>query len=161
MLRGPVPYKVNIQALWLVFSAGNGIDLAGLRKCHYLWLWLLFCNKTFLPNITWVFLETMGFVFPTGKAPEMAYTKHVPFLRESIHKIKNKKENKNLAAVHFLMWKFCTKACGEDFCSMTWVSCKPLPENWKRDSYEWVVTIHMFTQNVEIICYFQSHLPYW
>lgn len=38
MLRGPVPYKVNIQALWLVFSAGNGIDLAGLRKCHYLWL---------------------------------------------------------------------------------------------------------------------------
>lgn len=57
----------------------------------------------FLPNITWVFLEMMGYVFTNGKTPEAAYTESVPFLRRTIHKIKNKKENKKIVAVHFLM----------------------------------------------------------
>lgn len=74
----------------------------------------------------------------------MAYAEYVPFPRRSIHKIKNTKENKKLVSVHFLMWKFCRELCGEDFCSVTWVSWRqvvwlPLSEDKKEETVmsEW------------------------
>lgn len=102
----------------------------------------------FLPNLTWGFLEMMGYVFTSGRTPEMARTECVPFLRRSIHRTKNKKGNKKLAAVHFLMWKSYREACGEDFCPMTWVSCRRifwlrLPKDWKRKRRFWVSAYHI------------------
>lgn len=95
----------------------------------------------FLPKITSVFLETMGYVYTSGKTPEMAYTECVPFLR-SIHNTKNKKENKKLWHQEVYSCKFWGEACRGDLCSATWVSCRqvawlPLPKGWKRKRQLW------------------------
>lgn len=108
----------------------------------------------------------INFVSTSGRTPEMACTECVPFLRRSIHKIKNKKGNKKLAAVHFLMWKFCRETWGtqRNFCSVSWVSCRWvfgcvfLKTEKGRGSSEWVVIIHKFTQSVEIILAVSSFL---
>lgn len=101
----------------------------------------------------------MGFVFTGGRTPEMACTECVPFLRRSIHKKKNKKGNKKLAAVHFLMWKFYRETRGEDFCSVTWVSCRwvfwlRLPKDWKRKRQFWVsgYYTHVYTKRGNYPC---------
>lgn len=95
----------------------------------------------------------MGFVFTSGRTPEMACTECVPFLRRLIHKIKNKKGNEKTCSCTFFDVKVLQRNMrrGLFLCVLGQLQTSlwlHLPEDWKRKRQFWVCgyCAHVYTK---------------